>query len=84
MYIEGETETTPIKLAAPLQIALAFAALLVIYIGVYPQPIINFTQKAALSQGLKTYSYQQEGKSEQPADRTGAEPERVEPPPPPR
>jgi NADH-quinone oxidoreductase subunit N len=84
MYIEGESEPSPIRIAAPLQIALAFAALLVIYIGVYPQPVINFTQKAALSQGLKTYSYQQGAKPAQPASGITVEPDDVEPPPPPR
>jgi NADH-quinone oxidoreductase subunit N len=67
MYIEAESEPQPVKLSAPLQIALAFAALLVVSIGVYPQPMINLTQKAAASQGLKTYSYQQKDKAQQPA-----------------
>jgi hypothetical protein len=32
---------------------------LVLYIGVFPQRLIDLTQKAAMSQGLKTYSYQE-------------------------
>jgi NADH-quinone oxidoreductase subunit N len=58
MYIEGETETQPIKVAPSLQVALGVAALFVLYFGIYPQPLINITQKAAVSQGLKVYSYQ--------------------------
>src|SRR6185369_13584902 len=71
MYIEAESEPQPIKISAPLKIALAFAALLVISIGVYPQPVINLTQKAAASQGLKTYTYQQKDKAQQPAASPG-------------
>ena len=80
MYIEAESEPQPIKIAAPLQVALAIAALLVISIGVYPQPVISFTQKAALSQGLKTYTYQQKER-EQATPRPGVvEPEEAPPP----
>jgi hypothetical protein len=57
MYIESETETEPIKLATSLKAALAVAALLVMLIGVYPQPLIPYIQRAAASQGLKTYDY---------------------------
>jgi NADH-quinone oxidoreductase subunit N len=63
MYIEGESETQPIKLATPLKVALACSALLVIWIGVYPQPVISWTRKAAISQGLKTYIYRQQEKT---------------------
>lgn len=59
MYIEGETEPQPITLAPSLRVALVAAALLVIYIGVFPQRLIDFTQKAAASPGLKIYNYQQ-------------------------
>jgi NADH-quinone oxidoreductase subunit N len=52
MYIDSETETQPIKIAPPLQVALAVAALFVILIGVFPQRIIGLTQKAATSQGI--------------------------------
>jgi NADH-quinone oxidoreductase subunit N len=57
MYIEPETEMQPVRLAAPLQAALGLAAVFVIFIGVYPQPLIRMTQRAAVSQGLKTYEY---------------------------
>ena len=59
MYIEGETEPQPVTLAPSLRVALVAAAILVLYIGVFPQRLIDFTQKAAMSPGLKTYSYQQ-------------------------
>jgi hypothetical protein len=59
MYIEGETEPEPIRLAPSLRVALVAAVVLVLYIGVFPQRLIDFTQKAAMSPGLKTYSYQQ-------------------------
>jgi NADH-quinone oxidoreductase subunit N len=54
MYIEPETEAQPVRVAPSLQAALAVAVLLVIFIGVYPQPLIRITQKAATSEGLKT------------------------------
>jgi NADH-quinone oxidoreductase subunit N len=82
MYIEGETETQPIKLAAPLQVALGLAALLVLYIGVYPQPVIGLTQKAAASQGFKSYSFPDTDNPKPPAPaRPGAatEPDDQEP-----
>ncbi len=53
MYIEAESEPQPIRVAPSLQAALALAVLFVIFIGVYPQPLIRMTQKAATSQGLK-------------------------------
>jgi NADH-quinone oxidoreductase subunit N len=59
MYIEGETEPQPVTLAPSLRVALVAAAVLVIYIGVFPQRLISLTQKAGMSPGLKTYSYQQ-------------------------
>jgi NADH-quinone oxidoreductase subunit N len=52
MYIDTETETQPIKIGRPLQVALVVAALFVILIGVFPQRIIGLTQKAATSQGI--------------------------------
>jgi len=54
MYIEPETEPQPVRVAPSLQAALAVAVLLVIFIGVYPQPLIRMTQRAATSQGLRT------------------------------
>lgn len=59
MYIEGETEPQPVTLAPSLRVALVAAAILVLYIGVFPQRLIDFTQKAGMSPGLKTYSYEQ-------------------------
>ena len=59
MYIEGETEPQPVTLAPSLRVALVAAAVLVLYIGVFPQRLISLTQKAGMSPGLKTYSYQQ-------------------------
>jgi NADH-quinone oxidoreductase subunit N len=71
MYIEGETEPQPVTLAPSLRVALVAAAFLVLYIGVFPQRLISFTQKAGMSPGLKTYSYEQgAGKS----DKSGAPP----------
>ena len=59
MYIEGEAERQAVTLAPSLRVALVVAAVLVIYIGVFPQRLIDFTQKAATSPGLKIYNYQQ-------------------------
>jgi NADH-quinone oxidoreductase subunit N len=58
MYIEGETEPQPVTLAPSLRVALVAAAVLVLYIGVFPQQLIGFTQKAGMSPSLKTYSYE--------------------------
>src|ERR1044072_3758051 len=82
MYIEAESEPQPVKLGAPLKVALAFSALLVISIGVYPQPVINLTQQAAASQGFKTYDYDQKDKAGQPD--SGIDTEDEEPAAPPR
>src|SRR5437762_7658447 len=71
MYIEGETEPQPVKLGWPLRLALGLAAVLVLYIGILPQRLIDLTQKAATTQGLKTYTYPQEGA---PAPATSARP----------
>lgn len=86
MYIEGETETQPVSLAPSLRVALVAAALLVLYIGVFPQRLIDLTQKAATSQGLKTYSYQPDAtkkasSSAEPPGMSGA-PESPRPVPP--
>ncbi|MEN3336285.1 MAG: NADH-quinone oxidoreductase subunit [Blastocatellia bacterium] len=59
MYIEAESEPQPVRMAAPLRVALVVTALLVIFIGVYPQPVINLTQHAAASPGFRTFNYQQ-------------------------
>ena len=75
MYIEGETEPQPVALAPSLRVALVAAAILVLYIGVFPQRLIDFTQKAGTSPGLKTYSYQQ-GASNKPAEPTTPPPGR--------
>jgi NADH-quinone oxidoreductase subunit N len=53
MYIEPSTEPQPIKLAPSLQVALGVAALLVMLMGIFPQRIIDLTQKAATYSGLK-------------------------------
>ena len=59
MYIDGETEPEPITVGASLQVALAIAAALVVYIGVFPQRLISLTQKAATTSGLRVYTYGQ-------------------------
>jgi NADH-quinone oxidoreductase subunit N len=59
MYIEPETEVQPISVGAPLKVALGIAAVLTIYIGIFPQRFIVLTQKAATSQGIKTFGQQQ-------------------------
>jgi NADH:ubiquinone oxidoreductase subunit 2 (subunit N) len=59
MYIEPETEPQPVRVAPSLQTALAVAVLLVVLIGVYPQPLLRLTQKAAQTQGLRTHDYEQ-------------------------
>jgi NADH-quinone oxidoreductase subunit N len=68
MFVEPESEPQPIKVSAPLQAALAIAVVLVILIGIYPKYIIGLTQKAANSEGIKTYVY----KPESPEGRTPA------------
>ena len=79
MYIEAETETLPVKVAPSLQTALAIAVVLVVGIGVYPQPLIKATQRAASVPSLRTYDYKSEAAKE------GVKPEAgeitVEPPP---
>jgi NADH-quinone oxidoreductase subunit N len=65
MYIEAETETQPIVQSWPLRIALATAAFLVMLIGLFPQSLISFTQKAGA--GPKTYIYQKEDATKKPA-----------------
>ncbi len=84
MYIEGETEPEAVTLAPSLRAALVAAAVLVLYIGVFPQRLISFTQKAGTSPSLKTYSYQQ-GTAKPAAAKPGmsSEPD-DEPGPPPR
>lgn len=82
MYIEGETEQQPVTLAPTLRFALAGAAILVLYLGVFPQQLITFTQKAGMSPGLKTYSYQQQAPKSgttQPPGMSG-EPRQATPP----
>ncbi|HSB09510.1 MAG TPA: NADH-quinone oxidoreductase subunit N [Blastocatellia bacterium] len=74
MYIEGETETQPVMLAPSLRVALIAAVVLVLYIGVFPQRLIDLTQKAATSQGLKTYSYQDANKKAGPEAEPGLMP----------
>jgi len=74
MYIEGESEPQPVRMAVPLRVAMIAAALLVIFIGVYPQPVINFTQRAAASPGFRTVSNQPANPSAQPDSKTKSAP----------
>ncbi|MFY9554059.1 MAG: NADH-quinone oxidoreductase subunit N [Blastocatellia bacterium] len=84
MYIEGETDPQPVKLAPSLRVALGAAAVLVLYIGVFPQRIIDLAQKAGMSPGLKTYTYGQgAARSTAPPSGMPAEPDN-EPVTPPR
>jgi NADH-quinone oxidoreductase subunit N len=53
MYIEPAAQPQPIKVAPSLQVALGVAVLLVMLIGLFPQRIMDLTQKAASSSGLK-------------------------------
>jgi hypothetical protein len=53
MYIEPSTQPQPIKVSPSLQVALGVAVLLVMLIGLFPQRIMDLTQKAASSSGLK-------------------------------
>ena len=55
MYIEAETEPQPVRMAAPLRVAMVAAAVLVVFIGIYPQPAITFTQRAAATPGFRTF-----------------------------
>jgi NADH-quinone oxidoreductase subunit N len=80
MYIESETQPEPVKLAAPLHIALGLAAILVLYIGIFPQRVIDFTRKA----GIVLVEQQSKAESATPATggpQPGAQPR---PPSPPR
>jgi len=79
MYIEGETEPQPVRLAPSLRVALVAAAVLVLYIGVFPQRLISFTQKAG--GGLRTYTYGQSAPKEAATSPRGMG---DEPGPPPR
>jgi NADH-quinone oxidoreductase subunit N len=84
MYIDAETEPEPVKLGASLQVALGLAALLVIYVGVFPQRVISITQKAATASGLKVYSYDQKAGAANPgASQSGAAAQPDRPPSPP-
>jgi NADH-quinone oxidoreductase subunit N len=74
MYIEPETAPEPVRLAAPLHIALGLAAAMVLYIGIFPQRVIDFTRKAGL--GL----VEQQTKSESPAPPRGAQQPGAQPP----
>jgi NADH-quinone oxidoreductase subunit N len=84
MYIEGETEPQPVTLAPSLRVALVAAAVLVLYLGVFPQRLISLSQKAGTSPGLKTYSYQQgagkSGSAEPRGMSSGPDDEPVTPP----
>ncbi|HWO00482.1 MAG TPA: NADH-quinone oxidoreductase subunit N [Blastocatellia bacterium] len=72
MYIDAETEPEPVRLGAALRVALAVAAFLVVYIGIFPQRLISLTQKAATASGLKVYDYSQKaGASKGAQDQPG-------------
>ena len=66
MYIDAESEPQPVRMAAPLRVAMIVAALLVILIGVYPQPLITFTQRAATSPGFRMGGNQPANQPAQP------------------
>ncbi len=67
MYIEAESEPQPVRLGAPLQVALGLAAILVLYIGIFPQRIIDLTEKAARTPGFEIV----EPQPAEPASPTG-------------
>jgi NADH-quinone oxidoreductase subunit N len=83
MYIDDESELEPVRVGAPLQAALGIAAVLVLYIGVFPQRVIDLTRRAAASQGLKTYDYEKPAQAEGTKPKPGAMPGREGPQPPP-
>jgi len=85
MFIDAETEPEPIKLGPSLQVALAIAAVLVIYIGIFPQRLISLTQKAATASGLKVYDYQKPAAAKSaPSEMETIPPSNSPPAPPPR
>jgi NADH-quinone oxidoreductase subunit N len=57
MYIDPEVEPEPVRPAPSLLAALGVAVILVVLIGVYPQPFIRLSQQAASAPGIKTYFY---------------------------
>lgn len=59
MYIDEEQESAPVSSSIPLRVALGAAAILVLLLGIFPQQLINLTQKAASEP--KTYIYPKEG-----------------------
>jgi hypothetical protein len=59
MYIDEEQESAPVSSSIPLRVALGAAAILVLLIGIFPQQLINLTQKAASEP--KTYLYPKAG-----------------------
>jgi NADH-quinone oxidoreductase subunit N len=90
MYIDEESEPEPVQVGAPLQAALAVAAVFILYVGLFPQRLIDLTQKAATSQGLRTYDYQKASQPpppQQPGMAPGVpddDDHEPHPPPPPR
>src|SRR5262249_6252035 len=79
MYIEGETEPQPVRLAPSLRVALVSPWGVVLYIGVFPQRLITSTKNA--SGGPNPFSYgQSAAKEAAPPPRGMGE----EPGPPPR
>jgi NADH-quinone oxidoreductase subunit N len=67
MYIESETDPQPVVMARPLHAALVVAVFLVMFIGIYPWPFIGWTQAAASSPSLRTFTYNPDGTPATPA-----------------
>jgi NADH-quinone oxidoreductase subunit N len=76
MYIEPEAQPEPVRLSAPLHIALGLAAILVLYIGIFPQRVIDFTRKAGI------VLVEQQSKAESATPAAGAPPAGAQPRPP--
>ncbi|MEW6127113.1 MAG: NADH-quinone oxidoreductase subunit N [Acidobacteriota bacterium] len=62
MYIDEGKESAPIAAAMPLRVALGVAAILVLLIGIFPQRLIDLTQKAGAEP--KTYIYEKKDATE--------------------
>jgi NADH-quinone oxidoreductase subunit N len=67
MYIESETDPQPVVMPRPLHAALVVAVFLVMFIGIYPKPFIGWTQGAASSPSLRTFTYNPDGTPATPA-----------------
>lgn len=58
MYIDEGKESEPVATGLPLRVALGVAAILVLLIGIFPQRLIDLTQKAGAEP--KTYIYEKQ------------------------